>query len=346
MSHRDHPSTPRTARRILALSIGGLGDTILFSPVLKALRSRYPNAHIELLLSSQLARKAFAPVKEIDRIITANTYYSFLPAKAAVVLSYSFKSRLSGGFDIGVFATGLNPKLVSFLRIIGGIRRVYCAPKPPFHETDLGCNLILARRFDDNICEQDVIFPITKEALEEAQKELTRQNIQDTSQILAVYPSHDFRHRPRWPIQKLVEVIKLLKKSSFKGKVVVIGSPEEGKQWESTDSSNIVDANLAGKLTISAVGALLSRCCLALGNDGGIMHVAGAVGCPLVDVMTNVPVSYRPPGLKTVVVKSSVQSPPWSQRYHLQPSEVARLTEAITVEEVFHACRELLEGGG
>ena len=64
----------------------------------------------------------------------------------------------------------------------------------------------------------------------------------------------------------------------------------------------MTDANLAGKISIPAVAAILSKASLAIGNDGGIIHVAGAVGCPLVAIMPNTPSSYRPAGRKTKII--------------------------------------------
>jgi ADP-heptose:LPS heptosyltransferase len=343
MSPSDSSSPPQAAKRILAVSIGGLGDTILFSPVLKALRSSYPLAHIELLVASQLARIAFTPAKEIDRIFVANTDYAFLLAKAATLLPFSLRSRLSGGFDVGVFATGLNPNFISLLRTLARIRRVYCAPKPPEYETDLSCNISLARRFEPATDEGDIFFPMSGEAFEESRDHLTRHGIPwDGCNIIAVYPSRDLQHRPRWPLRKMVEVIRLLKQRGFKGKIVVVGSLEERKEWEASDSENVVDANLAGRLSISAVGALLSRCKLVLGNDGGIMHVAGAVGCPLVILMTATPASYRPAGKDVRLIRPRSDSCVSHFSRLVKQDPAVRCAEGIEVENVLQECLDQL----
>ena len=134
-------------------------------------------------------------------------------------------------------------------------------------------------------------------------------------------------------------MIEFLKDNSFDGKVVVIGSQEEGKEWESLGCSNVADANLAGSLTISAVGALLSKCSLALGNDGGIMHVGGAVGCPLVVIMTAAPASYRPAGDRVRVVSSRpVCDVPFSKKRNRRNSS-AVFANNIEIGEVLEACR-------
>jgi len=333
---------PQAAERILAVCIGGLGDTVLFSPVIRALRTRYPEAHIELLVASRLAGTAYALSKEIDRLIVADTNYSFLFAKALRLLPYSFRSRISGGFDLGVVATGLNPKFVMFLKTLAGIRSIVSAPMPPSYETDFACNVALARRFDNSISEHDAFFPVTDEALGEAARELARYELLDTARVLAVYPSRELPHRPRWQLWKLAKVVRLLKDRGFISKVILVGSEKEGKEWQSADNEGSIDANLAGRLSIPAIGALFSQCGMALGNDGGIMHIAGAVDCPLVVVMTSAPASYRPAGQQVRVVKSSLSCCDSSYPERPDLCEVAKCTEDITVEEVFQQCLDIL----
>ena len=336
-------SPPLEAERILAVSIGGIGDTVLFSPVLRALRSRYPKARIELLLASKLAQEAFSPAKMIDGSIVVNIDYSPILMRAAALLPFALKSRLKGGFDICAFATGLNPKILTFFKIFTGIRNAICAPQPPEYETDLSCNVALARLFDATIDEADAFFPIGREAFAEAREHLARYDISwDGRDILAIYPSSQLERRPRWPLRKMVEVIKLLKQRGFEGKIVVVGSLEERKEWEASDPENVVDANLAGSLTISAVGALVSRCKLVLGNDGGVMHVAGAVGCPLVVLMTTTPASYRPAGKNVRLVKPRSDSCVSHCSRKAKKTPAVRCAESIEVEDVLQACLDQL----
>ena len=54
---------------ILAVTVGGLGDAVLFSPVLKALRKRYRHDEILLLVASTLAQEAYASCREVNKTI-------------------------------------------------------------------------------------------------------------------------------------------------------------------------------------------------------------------------------------------------------------------------------------
>ena len=329
--------------RVLAVTTGGLGDAILFSPVLKALRFRYPEAKIELLAASDLVRTVFTKAREVDRVIKVDTNRSSLILKIAAVIPFALTSRIKGGVDIGAFATGLNPNLAYFLKFAAGIRQIFRAPQPPEYPDDLSCNLALAQRFCKNIKETDVFLPITAEAETEAKEVLAQRGISwDDCKIVAVYPSIDLKHRPRWPLAKLLQVIHLLRKNGFDGKVVVIGSAREGLDWAEIDGNRAADANLAGKLSIFGSAFLLTKSCLAIGNDGGLIHTAGAVGCPLVVIMTNTPVSYRPAGNKTKVIHSNLSC--CSVEYPRRPKScvIPKCLDSIDVTDVFQACAELM----
>ncbi|MCP3931069.1 MAG: hypothetical protein GY705_18455, partial [Bacteroidetes bacterium] len=107
--------TNENVRKLLAVSTGGLGDTVLFSPVFKALRSRYPNAAIELLAASNIVVDAYTPAKEINRIIRVDLDRYPAALKIIPLLGFIIGTKISGNYDIGVFASGLNPKMALLL---------------------------------------------------------------------------------------------------------------------------------------------------------------------------------------------------------------------------------------
>ena len=329
--------------RILAVTIGGLGDAILFTPVIKALHYRYPKAELELLLASKLGAVAFSNANEINHITCVNINKAFLLAKVIALIPFSISSRMKSGFDLGVFATGLNPHLSIFLKIAAGIRKVVYASKPPICHTDLSCNLELARQFNPNISEKDVFLPLTDAYFSEAETLLDQYNLSwKNDRIIAIYPSTNLWHRPRWELKNLIGVARQIKDNGFEGKIVVVGSQEEGKEWEKEDTESVADAILAGDLSILGTAALLSRCCLTLGNDGGLVHVAGAVGCPLVVVMTNTPLSYKPPGENTKVIHSKMDC--CDSLYPNRPKscKFALCKEDIPLEQVVQKSMEFL----
>ena len=343
MNSSDKRADFKHKNKILAVSIGGLGDTILFSPLLKALRGRFPMSSIDLMVASPLAEQIYKPAGEVDHVIHVNLN-NFSPfIKMARILPYALKFRLSGGYDLAVFATGLNPRLKWYLKTVAAIKQIYSAPEPPSYNTDLACNLKLARRFSPTVSEKDVFIPIPESGMAEAERRLREIDYsKDREHLIALYPSTDLPHRPRWQLNKMLNVAKAIKKDLMNVKFIVVGSKQEGLEWEDIDTDNFADANIAGTISLLETAAIISQCSFILGNDGGLMHLAGAVQCPMVVIMPNTPSTYRPPGDNTTVIKSNLTC--CAGRYPDRPSwcHEADCATDISEEAVYEACLNIL----
>jgi ADP-heptose:LPS heptosyltransferase len=332
---------------ILAVTIGGLGDAILFSPAVKALRARYPQAFIRLLVASELAKSVYGNALEIDRIDLLETRGRGRVRPLLHLLKFCFQSRRHvGGYDLGVYATGINPNLSRVMKALGGIHSTVFAPVPPEYPTDLDCNVALARRFDPSASETDAFVPVASAAEKEADAALAAAGLTIDDPLIAVYPSTELVHRIRWPLSKIVALVDKIKKAVSSLKIIVVGDCNEGRQWADADTARLADANLAGVLTIGGSAALLRRCRLAIGNDGGLMHVAGAVGCPLVVIMVNTPPTYQPPGRHTTVIRSSMNC--CNATYPARPDwcREAVCRESIPSDTVYQACARILGSKG
>jgi ADP-heptose:LPS heptosyltransferase len=87
--------------------------------------------------------------------------------------------------------------------------------------------------------------------------------------------------------------------------------------------------DLCGKLTIPEAAACIQRCALYVGNDSGLMHLAAASGAPTIGLCgTTIDRAdeMAPAGLRAVWARSD------------RPS-----MEALSVEDVYAACTEMLE---
>ncbi len=343
MNKPDRNNIPCEVARILAVTIGGLGDAILFSPVLKALRVRYTNAETHLLVANPLTQEAYGICQEVDKTTLLPDNGRNKVRQTFEFIRFGIKCRLKGGIDIGVFATGLNPKLVALMKITGGIKNIFLAPSPPDYPTDFLCNLSLASIFYKDTSEDDAFFPTYPESFQDARNTLSKYNISlDNDNLIIVYPSSELPHRPRLELEKLVMTCQLIKENGFQGKILVVGTASEGIEWCQSDTNNIIDANLAGKLSISGVAAILTKASLAIGNDGGVMHVAGAVNCPSVVILANTPLSYRPPGSNVKAIHSRLSCCNGLYPKRPRSCRVAKCVEDITTEEIYKGCSKFL----
>jgi ADP-heptose:LPS heptosyltransferase len=87
----------------------------------------------------------------------------------------------------------------------------------------------------------------------------------------------------RWPAEGFAKVIELLAKERA---VVVFGSPEEKELGEEivrmSGTEGFPRINLAGRTSVAEMVAALARCGVVVGNDTGPLHVAAALGKPVV----------------------------------------------------------------
>ena len=104
-----------TYKNILLINFGGIGDEILFSPVISSLRKTYPESKITLCLEGR--SKAFVNLTDeingyfFADIKTKNKYIE--------MLKLYFKA-LTGNYDL-VISAGANP-LISILLFFTGIK--------------------------------------------------------------------------------------------------------------------------------------------------------------------------------------------------------------------------------
>lgn len=92
-------------------------------------------------------------------------------------------------------------------------------------------------------------------------------------------------HFKRWPVHAFAALLtRLRERVGFRG-VLIIGSPSERALSEELQSHLTVPAvNLTGRLSLDQTGWLLREALAFVGNDGGLLHLARAVGRPVAGI--------------------------------------------------------------
>ena len=137
--------------------------------------------------------------------------------------------------------------------------------------------------------------------------------------------------RKQWDINKFNEVARRLADDGFN--VVSVGGQQERGALA---GPHVID--LAGKLSAIPTAALLSKCQFLVTNDTGAMHLAGAVGTPVVALFgPSDPVQFAPPGSGHQILRSTCPCP-------LRNLESCNgfCLDSISVEDVWQACNYLI----
>lgn len=134
--------------------------------------------------------------------------------------------------------------------------------------------------------------------------------------------------------------IELGRRLSSRGRILVVGGPSEADLGDQV-ARGIGGTSIAGKTTVSQLAAAIARCSLFVTNDTGPMHVADAVGTPMVAVFGPTDWIVTPPyGSRHVIVRHEIECSPCLKRtcplgHHL-------CMKKIEVDQVLRACLERL----
>ena len=122
-----------------------------------------------------------------------------------------------------------------------------------------------------------------------------------------------------WPLSSFGE-LGIWLREEYNARILVTGGPEEESLGNTLEQElgNII--NVVGKTTLRQAAALLKRCQLFIGNDSGLMHIAAAVGVPVIELTChpksgspysyNSPVRFRPWGDNHTIIRPETSIPP------------------------------------
>jgi len=153
----------------------------------------------------------------------------------------------------------------------------------------------------------------------------------------------------RWPPQRFAALADRLIEEGV-AQVCLVGGPDDGaiaaaiKDGMRAEPRAYEPCDLTGRLTFGQLGALLERCDLFIGHDTGAMHLAVAVGAPVVAIFgPSDPRMYGPYGKNSVTLWHDVGCNPCLLRGRWDAAcRRFRCIEAVTVEEVWQAAITLL----
>lgn len=272
--------------RILVIRLRSIGDTVLATPTLKALRRYLPAAKIDVLLEDWVAPllEGFAA---IDRVIPVSTGTAERMRTAAILRSgkYDVVINLHGGTTSG-FLT----------RATGAPYRIgYSNYQYPFlYNLKLSSSSDFWNRRSTHSVEQQLALagfagipvsdlpetelPVTKEAELLLLPRLERESLVDSDTRFALVHPGASSYTKRWASENYSVLIDRLADLDIRS--VLVGSKDEEPLVSGISQSARVPVSTFVDLTLPEVTALARRAAVFVGNDSGIAHIAAAVGTP------------------------------------------------------------------
>ena len=309
-------------QNILIVRTDRLGDVVLTTPVIAALRKACPKARISIMVRNE-TRDVVEGNLYLDQVIV----YDREKTHKGPWGFWKFIFRLRREkFDLAIVLH--TKKITNAICFLAGIphRLGYKNEKFGFllthplpdtrwqgtkHESEYCLDVLKALGIRD--VPPEFYVPVQKEGEAWVQQFFLENQIKASERLIAVHPGASCISK-RWPAQNFAEVINRIQNDSS-ARIVLIGKDDPSRaagEILAAVKGPVVD--LTGKTSVSQLISLLKRCHLLISNDSGPVHVASALGVPVVAIFGRnqaglSPTRWRPWGEKSLVLHKEVGCP-------------------------------------
>ena len=268
--------------RILLVRFSSLGDVLLTTPLIRALRARHPAATI-----TALTKQVWAPLlsanPHLDQVVALAPGQSLVPLARAV--------RRAGFTDRLDLHASVRTRILRLL-VPGawhgyGARRRERRALIRLKQNIYRDSVPVAERYFEAARHLDVAPDgepaelFTSPAAEaRAEDWLVRSGLDGTLPLLGLAPGAAHATK-RWPVHHWSTLVGELAQRGF-GMVLVGGAGDRATAAEIATAAPESAVSAAGELDLQATGALLRRTRAVVAGDTGPMHLAAAVRTPVV----------------------------------------------------------------
>ena|SRR5690349_629812 len=327
-------------RNILIIDFGQLGDVVMSLPALRAIREKFPQARITVAAgtpSSQIVELSghADEVIAVDRVALRDGFIPVSILRIYNVVKEIRRRQFDFVIDLHSFS---ETNLMGFLT--GAPNRLFArrpgrsldflanfSPKPPIDRNDPNQHLV-DRYLDvlkplglNNVARTPAMTPRAEDN-RAVSAFLKKARAESGTPLVGLFPGAGHPGRA-WPVDKWVELADFVIRNDGVRPVVFIG-PEERAGAQEMRRLFPAPTIFLEKLSIGELAAAQARLAVFVSNDTGPVHIAAAVGAPIVVLIGRpTPHAYIP--------LTNSQRLIFSNGVH-----------TIDVEEVYAATREML----
>lgn len=341
---------------ILCVRLDNMGDILMTTPAIRALRESAPNRRITLL-ASRGGAKAASHIPEIDHVIAFDApwmkHAEPPPASATEELVTTLAAH---DFHAAVIFTVYSQSALPAAMIchLAGIPRVlaHCRENPyhlltdwvpddeprdpPRHEVRRQLDLVahVGARTDN----ERLSFRVRPQAISRAMLKLEEAGLDMRRRMMVVHPGATAESR-RWMPDRFAQAAREISRL-LDCQVVVTGDASERDLAEHVRRGSGDHAHsLAGCLSLEEFAAVIARASLVLSNNTGTVHLAAAVGSPVVDLYALTNPQHTPWLIRHRVLSKDV---PCRNCYRSKcPQGHQACLAGVTVDEVVAAACDL-----
>lgn len=282
----NHPS------RVLVKEVNWLGDLVISLPALKAVRRRFADSHLAVLVKAELAG-FFDGCGWIDEVIAYRREHGMRGLAMQSQIVAELRARR---FDLAIlFPNSFSSALWTALGKVrrragyatdarGPLLTDRARPDPAAldgHQSAYWLGMVRQTVGADGD-PSDCALTAAPANRERMRAMLAARRKDPASRLIALAPAAAFGPAKEWPAEHYAALIDLLAAES-RAECVIVGAPGERPRCERIAALARAGAIVtAGDTSVGELIAMLSLCDGFIGNDSGPMHLAGALGVPTV----------------------------------------------------------------
>ncbi|MCF8054364.1 MAG: glycosyltransferase family 9 protein [Deltaproteobacteria bacterium] len=330
--------------RILLVKLSALGDVIHTMPLAASLRRKFPQAEISWLIEED-AQEVLVGYDKIDRVIVSPRKSALREIRAGKILTgikrlanFIKELRQENEYDVIIDAHGLfkSAVLVGFLR---GKRKIGFASLQEGsgffyrekifedmdkHAVDRYLDFAVYLGADTSNPQFDINADVA-----DAEKLLSNVGIAREEGFIAISPNALWETK-LWDDEKFAELADMI--FTRLGMKVVLTGKTAGETAGVAKFARHHLVDLGGRTKLRSLAGVFMRSRVLVSTDSGPMHLAIAVGCPVVAIFgpTNA-IRTGPYGNRGIVVSQDVDCRPCLQK---KCSDIACMRK-ISAEDVF-----------
>lgn len=337
--------------RILIVRTDRIGDVILSTPVIRAFREAYPKSYIAFM-TGPATKDIVSGNPYLDEVIVYDKNGAHKNWVDSIKFALDLRRRK---FDLAIILHPTNrAHIVSFLAGIkervgydkkSGFLLTKKTPDMKFegikHEADYA--LDLAKLCGVKAVEKELFMAIKEQDKESVKIFLKNIGLKDGEKIVAMNPGASCPSKI-WPAERFAQVADALAKESGARIILVSGKEDVPLARKVQTLMRQKPIFLAGKTSLGELAALLKMCSLFISNDSGPVHIAVAVGTPVISIFGRRqpglgPTRWKPLGEKDIVFHKYVGCAVCLAHNCKQGF---RCLLSITAQEVINSAKRLL----
>lgn len=334
-------------RSILLIQLGDIGDVVLSTPCIQALRENYPQAKIVVAVWDKAA-ELLEDCPWLDHVVAVTKQSRSIWAE--IFFQRDFIRQLREfHFDLAIdLRTGTRGAIMAFLSGAGQRIGFYASDgrlwrnrlftsllhkeyRPEQHVVDYLLSLL--ETFGVTVAQRSPYLAVSENKFARIEALFPDLKIEPGPMLIAVQPFSLWQYK-ELEKEKYIALVHWLV-GELGATVLVTGAASEQERAEEiVGNSGKKCYNLAGRTTIAMYAALLKKCRLFVGVDSAGLHIAAAVGTPTVGIFgPSSPVSWAPRGEAHLVVQKEFDCVPCRQK-GCEGSEKSRCLDELSVSDL------------